>query len=144
MDRPGVLRIPRQLQIPLEELRFAASRSGGPGGQHVNTSSTRIELWWDIAASPSLSAPQRARLLERLAPRLDSKGRLRVVSAAHRSQLRNREAATERLRLLVAAALQVPKSRRPTRPTAASKERRLAEKKRRGATKRDRRAEGDE
>lgn len=139
MDDPSQLRINGRLAIPRAELRYLASRSGGPGGQHVNTSSTRIELWWDVSASVALSRAQREQLLARLAPRLDGAGRLRIVSDAHRSQLRNREAVTERLREVVAAALVVPKVRRPTRPSRAAKQRRLDEKKRRGAVKRDRR-----
>ncbi len=139
MDSPSLLRINGRLAIPRAELHYQASRSGGPGGQHVNTSSTRIEVWWDVASSPSLTDAQRARLLERLASRLDGNGRLRLVSAAHRSQLQNREAVTERLAEVVAAALVVPKTRRPTRPSRAEKQRRLDEKKRRGAVKRERR-----
>ncbi|HEX6617971.1 MAG TPA: alternative ribosome rescue aminoacyl-tRNA hydrolase ArfB [Gemmatimonadales bacterium] len=133
------LEVSRDLRVPLAELEFRASRAGGPGGQHVNTSATRVELWWDIARSPALTEEQRARLLERLATRLDGTGRLRVVASASRSQLRNREAATERLRELVAGALTVPKVRRPTRPTRAAKAARLEAKRRRGATKRERR-----
>jgi ribosome-associated protein len=144
MDSPSLLRINSRLAIPRAELLYQASRSGGPGGQHVNTSSTRIEVWWDVASSPSLSDAQRARLLERLASRLDGSGRLRLVSATHRSQLQNREEVTTRLQSVVAAALKVRKVRRPTRPTRASKERRLEAKKRRGATKRDRRKDGEE
>jgi len=144
MDDPSVFRINGRLAIPRSELRYTASRSGGPGGQHVNTSSTRIELWWDVAASPSLSEPQRQRLLARLASRLDGSGRLRLVSAAHRSQLQNREAATDRLREIIAEALVVPKARRATRPTRASKEARLRQKRERGAIKRERRRRDDE
>lgn len=144
MTEPSLLRINGRLSIPRAELRFLASRSGGPGGQHVNTSSTRIEVWWDVAGSPSLSDLQRARLMDQLAPRLDSSGGLRLVSSEHRSQLRNREAVTERLRDLVAEALVVPKARRPTRPTRAAKEKRLDAKKRRGAVKRERRRGADE
>lgn len=139
MAADEVLEVSRDLRVPLAELEFRASRSGGPGGQHVNTSATRVELWWDVAGSPALTEEQRARLLERLAPRLDGTGRLRVVASASRSQLRNREAATERLRELVAGALTVPKVRRPTRPTRAAKAARLEAKRRRGAIKRDRR-----
>lgn len=139
MDDPSLLRINHRVSIPLAELRFQASRSGGPGGQHVNTSSTRMELWWDVAGSTALSEPDRTRILSRLASRLDSQGRLRLVSGAHRSQLQNRQAVVARLQTVVADALKVPKVRRATRPTKASKERRLEEKKRRGATKRDRR-----
>ncbi|MFN2317780.1 MAG: alternative ribosome rescue aminoacyl-tRNA hydrolase ArfB [Gemmatimonadales bacterium] len=144
MDDPSVLRINGRLALPRAELRYAASRSGGPGGQHVNTSSTRIELWWDVSASPSLSEDQRQRLLTRLASRLDGSGRLRIVSAAHRSQLQNREAATERFREIVAEALLIPKARRATRPTRSSREARLKQKKDRGALKRERRRRDDE
>ena len=128
-----------ELRVPFAELEFRASRSGGPGGQHVNTSSTRVELTWDVAGSPALSEEQRRHLLARLASRLDSAGRLRVVSSATRSQLRNREDATERLREVVASALVIPKKRKRTRPTRAAKAARLESKRRRAATKRDRR-----
>lgn len=128
-----------ELRVPFAELEFRASRSGGPGGQHVNTSSTRVELTWDVAGSPTLSEEQRRHLLARLATRLDGAGRLRVVSSATRSQLRNREDATERLREVVASALVVPKKRKRTRPTRAAKAARLESKRRRAATKRDRR-----
>jgi ribosome-associated protein len=136
------LDISPELQLPLSELEFRASRSGGPGGQHVNTSSTRVELWWDVAASPSLSGTQRQRLLARLAGRLDGAGRLRLVSSASRSQLRNREDATERLRDLVAQALVVPKPRKRTKPSRAAKAARVEAKRRRSAVKRDRRRPG--
>lgn len=139
MDEPGYLTIAPDLRLPLAELDYRASRSGGPGGQHVNTSSTRVEVWWDVAGSSSLSEEQRARLLTRLATRLDSSGRLRLVSSGSRSQLRNREDATERLREVVAAALHVPKRRRPTRPSRAAKAARLEAKRRRSSTKRERR-----
>ena len=135
----GYLEIAPALSLPLAELDYRATRSGGPGGQHVNTSSTRIEVWWDLRASPSLTEEQRARLLNRLSRRLDGEGRLRVVASESRSQLRNREAATERLRELVAAALVVPKPRKRTRPTRAAKAARLEAKRRRSALKRDRR-----
>ncbi len=133
------------LRLPLAELDFRASRSGGPGGQHVNTSSTRVEVWWDVAGSPALSEEQRRHLLARLASRLDGSGRLRLVSSGSRSQLRNREEVTERLREIVTRALVVPKPRKRTRPSRAQKAARLEGKRRRSATKRDRRApRGDE
>jgi ribosome-associated protein len=135
----GYLEITSALFLPLTELDYRATRSGGPGGQHVNTSSTRIEVWWDVRSSPSLTEEQRARLLERLSSRLDGDGRLRVVASESRSQLRNREAATERLRDLVASALAVPKPRKRTRPSRAAKAARLEAKRRRSALKRDRR-----
>src|SRR5919112_2043838 len=133
------LEISPSLRLPPGELEYRASRSGGPGGQHVNTSSTRVEVWWDIAGSPSLDDEQRARLLARLGPRLDSSGRLRLVSAGSRSQLRNREDVTRRLHEIVAAALVVPKRRKPTKPSRAAKAARLDAKRRRSATKRERR-----
>jgi ribosome-associated protein len=135
----GLLEITADLVLPLSELDYRATRSGGPGGQHVNTSSTRIELWWDIRASPALNDEQRTRLLARLAARLDSEGRLRIVASESRSQLRNREAATARLREVVAAALAVAKPRKRTRPSRAAKAARVDAKRRRSATKRDRR-----
>ncbi|HKU60239.1 MAG TPA: alternative ribosome rescue aminoacyl-tRNA hydrolase ArfB [Gemmatimonadales bacterium] len=132
------------LDLPRSELEFRASRSGGPGGQHVNTSSTRVEVWWDIAASPTLSDEQRQRLINRLATRLDGAGRLRLVSSGSRSQLRNREEVTARLAELVAEALRIPKRRKPTRPSRAAKAARLDAKRRRGATKRERRHRPDQ
>jgi ribosome-associated protein len=139
MPDAAALEISPELRIPLAELEFRASRSGGPGGQHVNTSSTRVELSWDVAGSPSLAPAQRDRLLRRLASRLDGTGRLRLVSSASRSQLRNREDATERLRTIVAEGLLVPKPRKRTKPSRAAKAARLESKRRRAATKRDRR-----
>ena len=138
MPETASLEVAFDLRLPLAELEFRASRAGGPGGQHVNTSSTRVELWWDVANSPTLSDEQGRLLVDRLATRLDGKGRLRVVAGGSRSQLRNREEATERLRQMVAAALVVPKARKRTRPSRAAKAGRLEEKRRRAAVKRDR------
>jgi ribosome-associated protein len=139
MSDQTLLEVTPHLRLPLSELDYRASRSGGPGGQHVNTSSTRVEVWWDVAGSPSLTDEQRSQLLERLGPRLDSSGRLRLVSSGSRSQLRNREDVTERLQAVVAAALAVRKKRKPTKPSMAAKAARLDAKKRRGAIKRHRR-----
>jgi ribosome-associated protein len=136
----GFLDITPDLRLPFSELEYRASRSGGPGGQHVNTSSTRIELWWDVVRSPSVTLEQRAWLLKRLAPRLDSEGRLRLVSSGSRSQLRNREDVTERLRTVLAAAMVVPKKRKKTKPSRAAKAARLEAKRRRATTKQQRRA----
>jgi len=133
------LEITPALRIPRGELEYRASRSGGPGGQHVNTSSTRIEVWWDIAGSPSLDEELRARLLAKLASRLDGEGRLRLVSGASRSQLQNRVAVTERLATVVAAALHVPKARRKTKPSRAAKAARLESKRKRSSLKASRR-----
>jgi ribosome-associated protein len=129
-------RVSPALLIPWDELEFRATRAGGPGGQHVNTSATRVELLWDLAASKAPTAAQRARLREKLATRLSGEGILRVVSASRRSQWQNREEALERLREVVARALIIPKRRVKTRPTRASKEARLTGKKTRAGIKR--------
>ncbi|HEX6105718.1 MAG TPA: alternative ribosome rescue aminoacyl-tRNA hydrolase ArfB [Gemmatimonadales bacterium] len=139
MSDGEALEIGPTLRLPLAELEYRASRSGGPGGQHVNTSSTRIEVWWDIARSPTLSEEQRSRLLARLASRLDGSGRLRLVSGGSRSQLRNREDVTARLQELVAGALVLPKRRKPTKPSLAARAARLEAKRRRSTRKRERR-----
>jgi ribosome-associated protein len=117
------------LTIPESELSYRATRAGGPGGQHVNTSSTRVELWWDLAGSRSLSEEQRTWLRKRLATRLDSSGQLRLVSAGSRSQLSNRKEVTRRFHELLKQAMVVPKKRKKTKPSRAVKERRLADKK---------------
>jgi ribosome-associated protein len=140
MADSNVLDITPNLRLPLSELEYRASRSGGPGGQHVNTSSTRIEVWWDVAASPTLSDEQRAQLLQRLSARLDSNGRLRLVSSGSRSQLRNKEEVTERLQSVVAAALAVRKKRKATKVSRAAKAARLEAKRRRSAIKQHRRS----
>ena len=101
----------------------------------MNTSSTRIELWWNLAASPSLSESQRTWLTQRLAARLDSEGWIRLVSTGSRSQLQNRKEVTERFRTLLVQAAAVPKKRKKTRPSRAAKERRLADKKKESAKK---------
>ena len=141
---PDGLRVTARVFIPRAELGVRASRAGGPGGQHVNTSSTRIELLWTPATSLALDDAQRARVVERLATRLDGAGGLRIVSAETRSQAQNRERAEARLVALVRAALVVPKVRRPTKPSRASKERRIAGKKLRGETKRGRSVRADD
>lgn len=141
----AVLEVNAELSIPLSELEYRATRSGGPGGQHVNTSASRIEVVWDIASSRALTDEQRARLLNRLRSRLDSEGKLRLVASDRRSQLQNRESATERLRDIVARALVVPKQRKKSGVPRAEKLRRLEAKRRRGETKARRRpVRGDE
>jgi ribosome-associated protein len=126
----------RGVVIPGHELVVRTSRSGGPGGQHVNTTDSRVELRWDVAGSTALDDAQRTRLRERLASRLTDDGVLVLHVDEHRSQHRNRDAARARLRDLVAAALTPPRPRRPTRRTRASVERRLEAKRRRGERKR--------
>ena len=121
--------------IPLSELTYRATRAGGPGGQHVNTSSTRVELTWDVGASPSLDDEQRARIIERLKRRIDSSGVLRMTDATTRSQHRNRERVTERFAEVVASAFVEKKKRKPTKVPRAVKEARLEKKKQRAQTK---------
>ncbi len=125
--------------IPRSELSYRASRAGGAGGQHVNTSSTRIELLWNVRTTGALDEEARARVAGKLASRIDGEGWIRVVSSARRSQSQNREAAEARLVELVKAALHVQRKRKPTKPTRGAKEARLTEKKKRGDTKRQRR-----
>jgi ribosome-associated protein len=143
-DDDRALAINDRLRLPRAELEFRASRAGGPGGQHVNTSSTRVELLWNVRASAALDDAQRSQLLERLASRIDGQGNVRVVASDSRSQRQNRERAEERLAILLRDALVVKKKRRPTRPSRASKEERLSEKKKRGERKRNRRGGFDE
>lgn len=144
MSAGSALIVNPELSIPRSELSFRASRAGGPGGQHVNTSSTRVELLWNVEDSRSLSGEQRARLREKLDSRLDAQGNVRVVASAFRSQSRNREDAEERLATLVRRALLVPKVRKKTRPSRAAKEKRLQSKRRLSTKKRDRRSDHDD
>lgn len=139
MAKEGVLEVAGTAGIPRTELVYRASRAGGAGGQHVNTSSTRIELLWNVRATLALDPDARARVEAKLASRIDGDGWIRVVSSARRSQGQNREAAEARLIELVRAALVVPKRRKPTRPSRGAKEARLSEKKKRSDTKRQRR-----
>jgi ribosome-associated protein len=127
-----VLRVSRSCAIPLSELDWRFSASGGPGGQHANRSNTKVELRFDVAESPSLGPRQRERLLAKLGPVV------RVVVDDERSQTRNRSLALERLRSRIADALHIDKPRRPTRPSKSAEQRRLEAKHRRSGTKRDR------
>jgi len=136
MEEPLTVR--DDLVIPGDELWFTASRSGGPGGQHVNKTSSRVTLHWSVATSTALDEPRRARLLAKLAGRLTAEGVLAIDVDTERSQHRNRELARERLAALVDEALRIPRRRVPTRATRASQRRRLSEKARRGDTKRSR------
>ncbi|HVQ27570.1 MAG TPA: alternative ribosome rescue aminoacyl-tRNA hydrolase ArfB [Planctomycetota bacterium] len=123
------------LVLPEDELQLDATRAGGPGGQNVNKVASRITLRWSVAASRVLAEAQRARLLERLAHRLTRGGEVVIHAAASRSQVENRRAARERLAELLRRALVVPIERKASRPTRASRKRRLASKQRRAATK---------
>ena len=129
------LRVTRSVTIPGSELDFSYVRSGGPGGQHANKTSTKVELKWDVLASSALGPRQRARLLENLGPRIEASGVLRVRSDRYRSQTRNREDALDRLADLVATGLQVRKDRVATKPTTSSKHKRLDQKRRRSEVK---------
>ena len=135
-DPRGDLRVGPRLTIPAAELNFETSRSGGPGGQHVNKVETQVTLRWNPGASEALREADRTWLQERLASRLTRDGDLVVRSSEHRSQSRNLENARERLRELVRDALAHPRVRRKTKPTRASQRRRLEEKRRRGERKR--------
>lgn len=141
--RPDRL-LPGGHRIPSAEIVELASRSSGPGGQHVNTSSTRVSLRWNLRESSGLSEEARTRLLARLGPRLTRDGVLIVHADRNRSRRRNLEAAHERLYELVASALYQSPKRRPTGPTKGAKRRRLESKRRRGALKDQRRGGRDD
>ncbi len=127
------------VRIPRTELKVRATRASGPGGQGVNTTSSRVELLWNPSTSRALADEQRARVLERLGRLRDAAGNLRIVCDVTRSQARNRTLAAERLAALVRTALHVPKKRKATRPSKRAKQARLDEKKRRSGTKSERR-----
>jgi ribosome-associated protein len=127
------LRVSPQLVLPLTEVTLRTSRSSGPGGQHANVTASRVEAIFDVETSQALSEQQRARVLERAGPRVVA------VAQDERSQARNRELALERLAARLAGALVVPRSRRATRPSAAARARRLADKRRAAQRKLERR-----
>jgi len=131
------MRVTRSVALPLAEVELRFSRSSGPGGQHANTSETRVEAVFDVAASQALTEAQKRRVVAKVGPVL------RAVAQDERSQWRNRELALERLVEELRRALRVERRRVPTRPTAASRERRLDHKRRRGAAKRLRRPPED-
>lgn len=126
------------LSIPRDELDVRVSRSSGAGGQHVNKTSSRVEIFWNIDKSRAVTAEQRARLLDKLASRLTSDGSVRVVASDTRSQTRNRELAEQRLAELVARSLIIPRKRKPTKPSKAAKEARLEAKRHQSSKKRER------
>jgi ribosome-associated protein len=130
---PDALRIDDRLSIPLAEIELRASRSSGPGGQHANVTASRIEAVFDVEASRALDEATRERLLARAGPTVTA------VAQDSRGQMRNRELALWRLAQKIAAALAVPRRRRPTRPSKASRQRRLEQKRRLGERKRGRR-----
>lgn len=130
---PRLLRVNERLAIPLAEITLRASRSSGPGGQHANVTASRVEASFDVTASRSLNESQRARIVARAGPRIVA------IAQDERSQIRNRELALSRLAVRLREALVVPRKRRPTRPTAASRTRRLDAKRRAGQRKLGRR-----
>jgi ribosome-associated protein len=133
-----MIRVTDELSIPKEELKFTASRSSGPGGQHVNKVSTRVTLRFDVVNSSSLTPDQKSYILEKLATRVSRAGVLRVVSQQTRSQAANREAALERFINLLQQALEETPERKRTGVPRAAKQKRLDEKKHRGQLKRER------
>ena len=135
-----MVRITDELAIPEEEVAFATSRSGGPGGQNVNKLETRVTLRFDLAGSAVFSEEQKARLRERLATRITRSGVLHVTAQKHRTQAANRDAAVERFAELVREALQEEAPRKKTRPSRAAKARRVDEKRRQSQRKRERSA----
>lgn len=138
------LKVATDTMIPFGEFEMVAIHGGGPGGQHVNRSATRIALTWNIRNSSAINDSQRTRLLDRLASRIDCNGEIRIVAGEFRSQQQNRRAAIERLRLLVSRALIVPRTRKPTRPSRAAVQERLDDKRRRSLAKQQRRSSFDD
>jgi len=138
-DSRNVLLVNESVSIPRSELDVRVSRSSGAGGQHVNKTSSRVEIFWNITGSRALNDEQRARLQSKLASRLTSDGSIRVVASDMRSQSRNRELAEERLAETIRRALIVPRKRRATKPTRAAKEARLESKKQHSQKKKNRR-----
>lgn len=132
------LPVNESVSIPRDELDVRASRSSGAGGQHVNKTSSRVEIFWNVRTSRALNDEQRVRLSEKLASRLTSDGSIRVVASDMRSQSRNRELAEQRLAELIARSLIIPKKRKATKPTKAAKEARLESKRRHSSKKRER------
>jgi ribosome-associated protein len=129
----AVLEINRDVAIPLDEVSIRTSRSSGPGGQHANVTASRVEASFDVAASRTLDDAQKRRVIARCGPVV------RAIAQDARSQTRNRTLALERLAARIARALEVPRARRPTKPTTASRQRRLESKRRDAQRKRDRR-----
>jgi ribosome-associated protein len=137
-EHPDGLEVAPGIVLPLGEIELRPSRSSGPGGQHANVTASRVEAVFDVEASQALPDAARARLLERVGPRVSA------VAQDERSQYRNRELALERLRERIADALRVRRARTPTKPGRGARERRLAAKRRQSERKQDRQAPGKE
>jgi ribosome-associated protein len=136
MADTNAIAIGRNIEIPLSEINISFIRSSGPGGQHVNKTSTQAEITFDLANSPSIPEEDRSWLMSRLHSKLDSSGVLRITSQEFRSQLRNKNAAIEKLQTMLADALQRPKKRKKTKPSLAAKRKRVESKRKVGEKKR--------
>lgn len=141
MDESTAVAINTHLHIPLAEIEFRFSGSSGPGGQHVNKTATKATLLFNVAHSPSLTAEQRAAILEKLANRIDNEGVLQIQAQTARSQWQNRELALARFQTLLAEALRPTKVRKKTRPSRTAVEKRLANKRKQSERKRERRGD---
>ncbi|MCP3981931.1 MAG: aminoacyl-tRNA hydrolase [bacterium] len=144
LDGERAIHINERLSIPLDEVEFTASRSSGPGGQHVNKVASRVTLQFDVGASPTLDDEQKSRIRRRLATRINREGILKLHVQLHRSQSANRRVAQERFAAILEEALRRRRPRKRTRPTKASRERRLNTKRRRSEVKRTRSGSGHE
>ena len=141
---PTTLDVSNRIRIPGTEVALSYARSGGPGGQHVNKTSSKVVLRWNLRASTALSDADRAWLEEKLASRLTEAGELVLTSDLHREQGRNVESVLARFVTVLRDALKRPKTRRKTKPSRGAQQRRLDQKKRRGDIKRQRRRPGSE
>jgi ribosome-associated protein len=144
MNQDTHISINPELAIPRAELDYRATRAGGPGGQHVNTSSTKVELLWDVTKSNAIDDEQRALIMQKLRKRIGEDGVLRLTSATSRSQHQNKEDVTGRFARILADALRIPKRRKKTKVPRAAKEARLKAKKNRSRVKEQRRWSGEE
>ena len=143
-ERQNILEVTPNLRIPLAEINFRFVRSSGPGGQHVNKTSTQVELTFDLAHSPSIREDDKLWLMQRLSSRLDREGVMQITAQEHRSQLRNKTEAVRKLVQILSDGLKRPKRRKPTKPTRGAKEARIASKKIHGAKKKARSRRDDE
>jgi ribosome-associated protein len=144
MNQDTHITVTDELAIPRAEIDYRATRAGGPGGQHVNTSSTKVELLWDVTKSTALNEEQRALIRQKLRKRIGEDGVLRLTSTVSRSQHQNKEDVTARFARIIADALRIPKRRKKTRVPRAAKEARLKAKKNRSRVKQQRRWSGEE
>jgi ribosome-associated protein len=144
MNQDTHITINTELAVPRSEVDYRATRAGGPGGQHVNTSSTKVELLWDVSKSAAINDEQRVLINQKLRKRIGEDGVLRLTSSASRSQHQNKEDVTIRFARMIAEALRIPKRRKKTKVPRAAKEARLKAKKNRSRIKQQRNWSGDE